>query len=111
MKIQTQSDLVQSIVTVPVRGHHDLVATAETGIGKTMADISPKTVHILAQPVLRPGEGLVAIMPFPNRQVCPQICHAIYYLNMLAPCDLGQSCYDVHAKAVHRNKRHIPFKV
>ncbi|KAL1523138.1 hypothetical protein AB1Y20_018093 [Prymnesium parvum] len=51
----------------------DLVALAETGSGKTLAFLLPALVHVNAQPVLREGEGPLALVLAPTRELAVQI--------------------------------------
>ncbi len=51
----------------------DLFGIAETGSGKTMAFVLPAIVHILAQPKLEPGDGPIALIMAPTRELACQI--------------------------------------
>lgn len=51
----------------------DMVGIAETGSGKTLAYILPAIVHINAQSSLRPGDGPVALVLAPTRELAMQI--------------------------------------
>lgn len=51
----------------------DMVGVAETGSGKTLAYILPAIVHINAQPSLRPGDGPIALVLAPTRELAMQI--------------------------------------
>lgn len=51
----------------------DMVGIAETGSGKTLAYILPAIVHINAQPTLRPGDGPIALVLAPTRELAMQI--------------------------------------
>jgi ATP-dependent RNA helicase DDX5/DBP2 len=51
----------------------DLVGLAETGSGKTLAYLLPALVHIIAQPVLKEGEGPLALVLAPTRELAVQI--------------------------------------
>lgn len=51
----------------------DMVGIAETGSGKTMAYMLPALVHIGAQPPLRPGDGPIALVLAPTRELAMQI--------------------------------------
>lgn len=51
----------------------DMVGIAETGSGKTLAYILPAIVHINAQPALRPGDGPIALVLAPTRELAMQI--------------------------------------
>lgn len=51
----------------------DLIGIAKTGSGKTLAFILPMFRHILDQPSLEDGEGPIAIIMTPTRELCMQI--------------------------------------
>jgi ATP-dependent RNA helicase DDX5/DBP2 len=51
----------------------DMIGIAETGSGKTLAYLLPALVHIMAQPRLRPGDGPVALVLAPTRELAVQI--------------------------------------
>ena len=51
----------------------DLVAIAETGSGKTLSYVCPAIVHVNAQPVLGKGEGPIALVLAPTRELACQI--------------------------------------
>ena len=52
---------------------HDLIGIAETGSGKTLAFLLPAIVHINAQPALRRGDGPIALVLAPTRELAVQI--------------------------------------
>jgi len=51
----------------------DMVGLAETGSGKTLAYLLPALVHVNAQPVLKEGEGPLALLLAPTRELAVQI--------------------------------------
>lgn len=51
----------------------DMIGKAETGSGKTLAFILPAFVHILAQPSLKHGDGPIALVLAPTRELAEQI--------------------------------------
>ncbi|XP_047212890.1 ATP-dependent RNA helicase DDX42-like [Girardinichthys multiradiatus] len=51
----------------------DMIGIAKTGSGKTAAFIWPILVHIMDQKELEPGEGPIAIIVCPTRELCQQI--------------------------------------
>ncbi|GAA5884934.1 hypothetical protein JCM6882_007157 [Rhodosporidiobolus microsporus] len=61
----------------------DLIATADTGTGKTLAYALPALVHINAQEPTTPEDGPIALMLAPTRELAVQI------YNVMA--DLGKS--------------------
>lgn len=50
----------------------DMTGIARTGSGKTLAFVLPAIIHIMAQPDLRPGDGPVAVMLAPTRELAKQ---------------------------------------
>ncbi|XP_048102637.1 ATP-dependent RNA helicase DDX42 isoform X2 [Alosa alosa] len=51
----------------------DMIGIAKTGSGKTAAFIWPMLVHIMDQKELQPGDGPIAIIVCPTRELCQQI--------------------------------------
>ncbi|EIN04931.1 RNA helicase [Punctularia strigosozonata HHB-11173 SS5] len=51
----------------------DLVAIAQTGSGKTLSFALPAMLHINAQPLLQPGDGPIALVLAPTRELAVQI--------------------------------------
>lgn len=51
----------------------DMVGVAQTGSGKTLAYVLPAIVHIEAQPLTRPGDGPIALVLAPTRELANQI--------------------------------------
>lgn len=51
----------------------DLVGIARTGSGKTLAFALPAIIHIAAQPALSPGEGPIALVLCPTRELAQQV--------------------------------------
>ncbi|KAF8519296.1 DEAD-domain-containing protein [Gautieria morchelliformis] len=50
----------------------DVVAIAQTGSGKTIAFALPAMLHINAQPLLQPGDGPIALILAPTRELAVQ---------------------------------------
>ncbi|ODQ68670.1 P-loop containing nucleoside triphosphate hydrolase protein [Nadsonia fulvescens var. elongata DSM 6958] len=71
----------------------DLIAIAKTGSGKTIAFLLPLFRQIKDQPPLRRGEGPMAIIMTPTRELAAQIFSQIQYflkaLNLRAICAYG----------------------
>ena len=63
----------QSLAWPSALSGRDVVAVAETGSGKTLAYVLPTIVHVNAQPVLAPGEGPIALVLAPTRELACQI--------------------------------------
>lgn len=51
----------------------DLIGIAKTGSGKTLAFLLPMFRHILDQPPLTDGDGPIALIMTPTRELCMQI--------------------------------------
>ncbi|TEB34436.1 RNA helicase [Coprinellus micaceus] len=51
----------------------DVVAIAQTGSGKTISFALPAMLHINAQPLLAPGDGPIALVLAPTRELAVQI--------------------------------------
>lgn len=51
----------------------DLVGIAQTGSGKTISFILPAIVHINNQPLLQPGDGPIALVLCPTRELAQQV--------------------------------------
>ncbi|XP_043910892.1 ATP-dependent RNA helicase DDX42 [Protopterus annectens] len=56
----------------------DLIGIAKTGSGKTAAFIWPMLVHIMDQKELQPGDGPIAIVVCPTRELCQQNMHSMF---------------------------------
>merc|ERR550517_1512003 len=52
---------------------HNMVGIAQTGSGKTLAYTLPAIVHINHQPYLEPGDGPIALILAPTRELAQQI--------------------------------------
>lgn len=50
-----------------------MIGIAKTGSGKTAAFIWPMLVHIMDQKELEPGEGPIAVVVCPTRELCQQV--------------------------------------
>ena len=55
----------------------DMIGIAKTGSGKTAAFIWPMLIHIMDQKELEPGDGPIAVIVCPTRELCQQVC-ALY---------------------------------
>ena len=51
----------------------DVLGLAKTGSGKTAAFLLPLVVHVRAQAAVQPGEGPIAIILAPTRELSEQI--------------------------------------
>ena len=56
-----------------VMSGRDMIGIAKTGSGKTLAFLLPLFRHINAQPELEEGDGPIAIIMTPTRELCLQI--------------------------------------
>jgi len=60
--------------TLPViMSGRDCIACAKTGSGKTLAFTLPMVRHILAQDDLAPGDGPIALILVPTRELAVQV--------------------------------------
>jgi len=50
----------------------DMIVVSPTGSGKTLAYLLPALVHMMAQPELGPGEGPIALVLVPTRELARQ---------------------------------------
>lgn len=64
---------IQSIGWPIALSGYDMVGLAQTGSGKTLAYLLPALVHIMAQPPLRHGDGPIALILAPTRELAVQI--------------------------------------
>ena len=71
----------------------DFIGIAETGSGKTLAFVLPMLRHVLDQPALKEGDGPIALVMAPTRELAHQIyedckafCNSLY-LNIV--CCVG----------------------
>jgi len=51
----------------------DVIGIADTGSGKTLSYLMPAIVHVNSQPLLSPGEGPIALILAPTRELSQQI--------------------------------------
>jgi ATP-dependent RNA helicase DDX5/DBP2 len=45
----------------------DMIGVAQTGSGKTLSFLLPAVIHIVAQPIMRPGDGPIVLILAPTR--------------------------------------------
>jgi ATP-dependent RNA helicase DDX5/DBP2 len=64
---------IQSLGWPTALSGRDMVGVAQTGSGKTLAFLLPALVHMAAQPQLRPGDGPMALVLAPTRELAGQI--------------------------------------
>ncbi|KAF0986639.1 hypothetical protein HZS_1974 [Henneguya salminicola] len=51
----------------------DLIGIAQTGSGKTAAYLLPMMIHVIDQPEIQKGDGPIALVCAPTRELCQQI--------------------------------------
>mmetsp|Transcript_27803 Transcript_27803/g.27493 ORF Transcript_27803/g.27493 Transcript_27803/m.27493 type:complete len:429 (+) Transcript_27803:326-1612(+) len=68
----------------------DLIGIAKTGSGKTLGFILPAIVHILDQPQLRPGDGPIALVLSPTRELAMQTSQECSRFGR--PCRVSNAC-------------------
>ena len=64
---------IQAQAIPAIMSGRDIIGIAKTGSGKTLAFLLPMFRHILAQPELNPGDGPIAIIMTPTRELATQI--------------------------------------
>lgn len=69
----TQPTPIQAQGIPALLSGRDCIGIAKTGSGKTVAFIWPMLVHIMAQPRLLKGEGPIALVLVPTRELAMQI--------------------------------------
>ncbi|CAD6886969.1 unnamed protein product [Tilletia controversa] len=69
----TEPSPIQSQAWPMALSGRDVVAIAETGSGKTIGFALPAMVHINAQPLIAPGDGPIALILAPTRELANQI--------------------------------------
>jgi len=69
----TKPTAIQSIGWPTALSGRDMVAVAQTGSGKTLGYLLPGLVHIQAQPPLQLGDGPIALVLAPTRELAMQI--------------------------------------
>ncbi|XP_030386608.1 ATP-dependent RNA helicase p62 [Scaptodrosophila lebanonensis] len=84
----------------------NMVGIARTGAGKTLAYILPALTHIRAQPSLRRGEGPIALILVPTRELAQQIQKVVFdYTDphkVRSICVFGGCSTTVQLSAIHR---------
>lgn len=50
-----------------------MIGIAQTGSGKTLGFILPALVHIMNKPKIKPGDGPIAVVLAPTRELAMQI--------------------------------------
>lgn len=93
-KLQFQKPTPIQCQAIPaIMSGRDLIGIAKTGGGKTLAFILPMFRHILDQSPLEDGDGPIAIIMTPTRELCMQIGKDIKKfskpLNLRAACVYG----------------------
>lgn len=71
-KFDSPTPIQRQAIPAALRGR-DLVALAKTGSGKTLAYVLPMITHVLAQQELPYGEGPIALIVAPTRELVQQI--------------------------------------
>ena len=64
---------IQAQAIPVIMSGRDMIGIAKTGSGKTLAFLLPLFRHIAAQPELEEGDGPIAIIMTPTRELCTQI--------------------------------------
>lgn len=69
---------------------HDLIGIAQTGSGKTLAFVIPAILHINDQPKLNPGDGPIALVLAPTRELAVQTAQESVRFGK--PCNITSLC-------------------
>ena len=69
----SQPTSIQAMGIPGLLSGRDVIGIAQTGSGKTAAFLWPMLVHIMDQPELRKGEGPIALILVPTRELAQQI--------------------------------------
>ena len=69
----SQPTSIQAVGIPGLLSGRDVIGIAQTGSGKTAAFLWPMLVHIMDQPELRKGEGPIALILVPTRELALQI--------------------------------------
>ncbi|XP_073829490.1 maheshvara [Musca autumnalis] len=70
----------------------DLVGIAQTGSGKTLAYMLPAMVHIANQPPLQRGDGPIALVLAPTRELAQQIQSVVRDFGHLCKPEIRHTC-------------------
>uniref|UniRef100_A0A914USU1 RNA helicase n=1 Tax=Plectus sambesii TaxID=2011161 RepID=A0A914USU1_9BILA len=71
----TQPTSIQAQAIPALLSGRDVIGIAKTGSGKTAAYLWPALVHIMHQPELQPGDGPIALIVVPTRELAIQVYH------------------------------------
>lgn len=102
----TQPTSIQSQSIPAALGGRDLIGIAKTGSGKTAAFIWPMLVHVMDQRELRPGDGPIALILAPTRELSLQIYNEakkfgkVYNINVV--CTYGGGSKWEQSKALEQ---------
>ena len=84
---------IQQQAIPAIMSGRDCICCAKTGSGKTLAFVLPMLRHVLDQPPAGPGEGAIAIILAPTRELATQIHNEVKkftkHLNLRAVCVYG----------------------
>ncbi|EAR96415.2 DEAD/DEAH-box helicase (macronuclear) [Tetrahymena thermophila SB210] len=95
MPIQAQSFPI-------VLSGHDLIGIAQTGSGKTLSFMLPALVHINAQDPVKPGEGPIALVLAPTRELANQIQEQCFKFG--SKCKISSVCVYGGAPKIYQEK-------
>ena len=84
---------IQAQAIPAIMSGRDLIGIAKTGSGKTLAFVLPLVRHVLDQPRVRPGQGPIALVMTPTRELAVQIHRQVlkftHALNLKVICAYG----------------------
>lgn len=76
LKITHPTPIQQQGIPMALSGR-DVIGISRTGSGKTLTYLLPCVVHISAQPTVKPGDGPIALVLAPTRELANQIATEI----------------------------------
>ena len=86
----------------------DVIGIAETGSGKTLTYVLPMLRHVLDQPTLKEGDGPIALILVPTRELAVQIYQEVRnftkYLNIDIACVYGGTAIGVQIGELKRGR-------
>ncbi|XP_037936238.1 ATP-dependent RNA helicase dbp2 [Teleopsis dalmanni] len=88
----TQPTAIQSQGWPIALSGRDLVGIAQTGSGKTLAYMLPAMVHIANQPPIQHGEGPIALVLAPTRELAQQIQSVVRDYGHLTSPEIRHTC-------------------
>jgi ATP-dependent RNA helicase DDX42 len=73
-EFSTPTPIQSQSIPAALKGR-DIIGIAQTGSGKTVSYLWPLMVHCVDQPELKEGDGPIALICTPTRELCQQVYH------------------------------------